>query len=983
MRRIVAFFINVPHYSKSTGGLLPVRYAMLQMHDNDLTCAQIPRLSLEKLAGASPFLARSAKAVAAASGGKTELDVIAERAAAPVTREAMRARLDAIDDPDQLDYAMRILRRDVMISTAARDITGAADFAEVVSTMTALAEETLSATVRVHAKALAARFGVPVGESGAVQDLMVVGMGKLGGEELNASSDIDLVFVYDEGGVTKPLPPYGNARREISCHEFFDKLARRVIASLNEPDGVGFVFRVDMRLRPFGDSGPLVVSSAMLEEYLYSEGRDWERFAWLKGRVVNRAVLGSPEDFESAKDALAGLVRPFVFRKYVDFSAISALARLHEMIRAETARREAGRDLGINVKLGRGGIREIEFICQTFQIIRAGREPLLRGKSTLPMLSELARQGLLKEETAARLQSDYVFLRNVEHALQYVDDKQTQVLSPEAAERERIAAMLGMRPEALTSHLSEVRNFVAATFDGIFHTEPPAPEEGDWPAGWRTGAETLADDLAQTLRGLGFADAGRLAERILKMMRSRLLPARTPEPREQLARFVHHVAERAAGWAQLRESSVSADEVLDRYLRLLEVVLGRPTYVALLNQYPDAAERVGKMLAVSGWAADYLAAHPLLLDELVDTRAVRVDNYTSVDRNDWIEALRRRLAEAADDRERQLNILRDAHHGALFHLLMADIDGRLTVERLADHLSALADAVLTVVVELAWESIATRHRESPRFAVVAYGKLGGKELGYASDLDLIFLYDDEAPEAEANYMKLVRRMISWLTMQTSSGILFDIDMRLRPNGENGLIVSSMEMFTRYQRNIDGNGAWSWEHQALTRARFCAGDPEVGAMFEAERSHILQLERSACDVAAGIIEMRRRMLAGHPNTTELFDVKHDRGGMVDFEFIVQMLVLSHSHTHAELVNNFGNILLCETAARLGLVRAESATGAVRAYRRYRNIQREIRLSRGEGPRCRVAPDVVAAEREAVLSLWREVFGTDEPQPQRVE
>ena len=309
---------------------------------------------------------------------------------------------------------------------------------------------------------------------------------------------------------------------------------------------------------------------------------------------------------------------------------------------------------------------------------------------------------------------------------------------------------------------------------------------------------------------------------------------------------------------------------------------------------------------------------------------------------------------------------------------MADIDGRLSVERLADQLSALADAVLAAVLELAWESIPSRHRDYPRFAVIGYGKLGGKELGYASDLDLIFLYDDDDPAAEGNYVKLVRRMLSWLTMQTSSGILFDIDLRLRPNGENGLIVSSMEMFRRYQRNDDGNGAWAWEHQALTRARFCAGDPEVGAAFEEERRHILMLPREPGDVAAGVLEMRAKMLEGHPNKTALFDVKHDRGGMVDLEFIVQYLVLAFSAKHHELVNNFGTTLLTEMAANLGLIDKDLAMQSVSAYRHYRNIQREIRLSRGETVKARVEPAVVQNDYPAVLALWREVFGTDEPQ-----
>ncbi len=942
----------------------------------DLTPTQ-PRLPLSAAAGVSLFVARSLAAMGAREQ-QAQTALIEKLAAAPFAREAMRARLDAIDDVQMLDFTMRSLRREVMLCVASRDIAGLADYHEVVETMTALAEETLSAAVRVNARALAQRFGVPTDAQGAPQDMLVVGMGKLGGAELNASSDIDLVFVYDEAGETRAVGEFAAARRSISNHEFFDKLARRVIASINDLDAIGFVFRVDMRLRPFGDSGPLVVSSAMLEEYLYSEGRDWERFAWLKGRVVNRAVFMTDESFSLAVSGLESLVRPFVFRKYVDFSAISALARIHEMIRAETTRREAGKDKGVNVKLGSGGIREIEFICQTFQIIRGGREPSLRGKSTPPMLAELARLGSISETTARTLTEDYIFLRNLEHALQYVDDKQTQTMPTDQAAIESLASMLGFTGAELLERLSAIRAFVGRTFDAIFHTESPKDDDEGWPAGWRSGAPSVEPALAEALSLAGYVHASDLAGRILKMMRSRLLPARSPQARDQLARLIKTVAGKAAGWAKLRESTVSPDEVFDRYLRLTEVVIGRPTYVALLNQYPDAADRVGRMLAVSRWAADYITEHPLVLDELVDMRAPRIDDYTSVDRSGWLEDLRARMKLLDNDRERQLNLLRDAHHGALFHLLMADIDGRLSVERLADQLSALADAVLAAVMELAWESIPTRHREYPRFAVIGYGKLGGKELGYASDLDLIFLYDDDDPQAESNYIKLVRRMLSWLTMQTSSGILFDVDLRLRPNGENGLIVSSMEMFRRYQRNSDGNGAWDWEHQALTRARFCAGDPQVGAAFEEERKFILMMPREAGHVAAGVLEMRARMLEGHPNKTDLFDVKHDRGGMVDLEFIVQYLVLAFSSRYPQLVNNFGTTLLTEMAADLGLIDKTLAKASVEAYRHYRNIQREIRLSRGETVKARVEPETVKADAAAVLSLWQAVFGTAAPQ-----
>ena len=373
-----------------------------------------------------------------------------------------------------------------------------------------------------------------------------------------------------------------------------------------------------------------------------------------------------------------------MFRKYVDFGAISALAKIHEMIRAETARKEAVKDRGTNIKLGSGGIREIEFICQTFQIIRGGREAELRGKTTGPMLKACAASGCIDEQTAERLNRNYVFLRNLEHCLQYVDDKQTQVLPKDDEERSRVAKMMGLTLAELDTEVAEIRAFVTATFDGVFHTKAPSDRVSNWPVGWSTGDPGLESELTDALAEDGFVEANKLAGRILKMMRSRYLNARTQQTREQLARFVPKVAKKAAGWAQLRESRVSADEVMERYLSILEMVLGRATYIALLNQYPDAADRVGRMLAVSRWAADYIAAHPLVLDELVDARNRVIDDYTPVDRSRWLEELRAQMRAADGDRERQLNHLRDAHHSALFQLLTADLEGRLTVERLAD-----------------------------------------------------------------------------------------------------------------------------------------------------------------------------------------------------------------------------------------------------------------------------------------------------------
>jgi len=872
-------------------------------------------------------------------------------------------------EAERLATALRRLRRRVLLSLIARDATGRADLAEVVGTMTALAELALEATVPVHARELAAAHGIPVGETGTPQDLLVVGMGKLGGAELNVSSDIDLIFVYDEDGETR-ADDGAAAARSLSNHEFFGRLGRRVIATLDDMRAEGNVFRVDMRLRPNGDAGPLAVSTSMLEEYLMVQGREWERFAWLKGRVVSSPVIATPAQFEAQCKALDAVVRPFVFRKYLDFGAIAALRELHALIRAETGRRNAGRERRAeNVKLGRGGIREIEFIAQTFQVIRGGREPRLRSKSTLQTLALLAEFGVLPQPTCDRLAASYVFLRNLEHALQYVDDAQTHLLPPGEAERGRVARLLGAADiDALIGAYRAVQDCVAGVFDSVF-TEPETDSrQAPLPAAWRASAAGDDGALVEHLAAQGFADPQGTGERLRAVLTSRRLQAVSESARarvERLLRRALHAAierSREAGAAH----DIGPDEHFARFAQLADVISGRQTYVSLLNQFPQAFDRVIRMLAASRWAADYLARHPILLDELLDERL----HEREPDWAAWSAAVRRQLEEAGDDQERQMDLLREAHHAQVFRLLIADLEGRLTVERLADHLSALADSTIALAIARAWLTVPRRHRAEPKFAVIAYGKLGGKELGYASDLDLIFLFDDDHPDAPDVYSMLARRVISWLTTQTSSGKLFDIDLRLRPNGNSGLMVSSFASFSRYQRNEDGLGAWIWEHQALTRARFSAGDSELGERFEQERTYVLTRPRDLDHLRAEVLAMRTRMHEGHPNPSSLFDLKHDRGGMVDIEFIVQFLVLAHAHRHSELVRNLGNIALLKMAGGLALIDAALAAEVADAYRTFRSIQHRLRLNGAE--RARVPPAEVEHEAAAVMRLWDAVF-----------
>lgn len=936
---------------------------------------KVPRLSHSEVPEVSAYFKNTLRAMFGEDEDKVR-SYVQEITQMFWTPEKMRERLAGIEDGEQLKSAMRRLRRDVMMSLVARDISGLANLEEVVTVMSDLAEIAIDRTVSVYAKELAKRFGVPRSETGVPQDLIVIGMGKLGGRELNVSSDIDLIFFYDCDGECGPTAEYPNVRKIISNQEFYERLAKKVIPALSEITWEGFVFRVDMRLRPNGDSGPIVGSSDMLEEYLMTQGRDWERFAWLKGRVVNGPVFASEQDFNIQKKNINDIVRPFVYRKYLDFGAISSLTDLHAKIRLSTQKRalESLKE-GQNIKLGRGGIREIEFIAQTFQVIRGGRNPFLRERSTLRALQALASENILVKDKAEMLSKIYVFLRNMEHALQYENDQQTQLFAADPEHRTRIAKMLGFTVEDLQKQLEISTEYVAARFDEIFQTKEEVSEE-DWPLGWENGAPGALPGLAKVLERNGFKETEELGQLILNLMSLRALKLINAGARQRMITLVKNTVEGKNKPEHLK--LISREELLRRYIKFYEVIAGRPTYVSLLLQYPLAAKRLGDVLGSGKWAAEYLNRHPLLLDELWDERLSQIDDYTPVDFSFYIERTRARLADIPeDDQETRMNLIREVHHARLFRLFLADMAGRLTVERLADQLSALADATLEIVMEEVWKTVPGRHIERPKFAIVAYGKLGGKELAYASDLDLVFLFEDDAQDAEKIYMRFARRLINWLTATTGSGVLFDVDMRLRPNGESGMLVSSVDSFEKYQKNEDGTGAWLWEHQALTRARYAAGDRDIGDKFEKIRIEILRRERNAGETKAEVLKMRQRMHDGHLNKTELFDVKHDEGGMVDVEFIVQYLVLQYSSKFPQLVNNFGNIKMLEMASDADLIPKDLAFEVSAIYRKYRRIQHEFRLNSPSVP-VRVPKEEFAEEAQKVRALWSLVFGPTEGQ-----
>jgi glutamate-ammonia-ligase adenylyltransferase len=859
---------------------------------------------------------------------------------APIDAQAIKATLARESAREPAPVALRRMRRLVMMALMERDLRALAPLAEVCATMTRLAEIATATALDAAMDEVAESYGVPLDRAGAPQDLLAVGMGKGGADELNVSSDLDLVFVFREEGVTSGIQPNGQPARRgsLDTSDFFTRVARRASAILSENTADGFVFRVDTRLRPNGDSGPLVVSLSMLEEYFYSQGREWERFAWLKARVIAASSVAGAEARERDDAALTRVVQPFVFRRYIDYDVFAGLRDLHRMIRAEAARRDFRHAGTRDVKLGRGGIREIEFAAQLFEIVRGGRDLDLRDRATLPTLAVLGERNLLPSAEAEGLAKAYGLLRRVEHAIQYREDEQTHRLPADAQVREEVAAMIGLTREQLESELDHACALVERVFNELL-AEPESEHAG--------GAQG-SDDLSETLD----ADTARRFESFREGPRYRAARADARRSIDALFAEAHRRGTGPTG--------------LNRLIDLLETVCRRPAYLALMVQFPHAFERVLQILGQSRWAAEYLIRHPIVLDELLDGNL-----QAPVDYGAWQSMVNARLDTAlidgAPDVELQMDMVREAHHSQLFRLLAQDLEGSLSVERLADHLSDLADRVIEIAIARVWPQLRLRFCDHPRFAVIGYGRLGGKELGYASDLDLVFLYDDDDERAPQAYAMLAQRVSAWLSTRTAAGQLFETDLRLRPNGNAGLMVSSVRAFEEYQKE----SAWVWEHQALSRARFCCGDAKVGAEFERIRREILQIERDPATLRDEVLKMRERMHDGHPNRSELFDLKHDRGGMVDIEFAVQYLVLLNARSHPRLLDNVGNIALLGRAAEEGLIAAGSAAEVADAYRRYRRLQHALRLD-NSGQYARIEPAEVATEVAAVTRLWDAVF-----------
>ena len=880
---------------------------------------------LQRLFGARPAL-------------EAELDACWQT---PVTMAPLQEWLDRHPiDENNLKPLLRQFKQWAASWITLRDLAGRADLAEVTQGMSLIAELSIQTALRVLQGPLIARYGAPRDAAGIKQEMIVIGMGKLGGRELNVSSDIDLIFVYPDDGETRQETGVGSSA-SISNFDFFTRLGKQLINAIADISEDGQVFRVDMRLRPNGDSGPLVCNFEMLENYFITQGREWERYAWIKARPLSG----------TRHDELEAIRRPFVFRKYLDFGTINALRELHVQIRREVAKK----DMANHIKLGPGGIREIEFIAQMFQLIRGGRDLGLQGKPTLMMLACLAQRGLIENSAYQELAAAYDFLRRLEHRLQYLDDAQTHTLPGNEQDRQLIAEAMGFADwPAMMQQLDLHRGQVTAQFESLL--ADPNRNGHSLTLLWQE-----ADDIERTtgeLERLGYRDAVGAARRLAAIRGGGRYQQLTATIRDRFDALMPRVIE-------VSLETPNPGRTLERILDLLEAISRRAAYLSLLQEYPQALQKVAQLVGSSGRIARYLQTHPILLDELLDPRLFETAP-------DWA-AFRAQLAAQLDaangDTERQMDILREAYHAQVFRLLAQDVSGLLTLEKLADYLSELADLMIDAALRHAWKALLTRHRDEPKFAVISYGKLGGKELGYGSDLDLVFLYEDADEKAGEIYSRLSTRLNTWLSAQTAAGQLFDTDLRLRPNGESGLVVSSIASFRKYQFE----SAWLWEHQALTRARFSAGDTAVGKAFEQIRLDVLCQPRDLAKLREEVLAMRQKMVDAHATHGDAaktkFNLKHDRGGLIDVEFAVQYLVLGYSHRHPELTGNLGNLALLDIAAGLGLIPTDLAAEVRDAYRHYRRLQHTLRLNDDE--RC-VPPASVGAQVSAVTALWQLIF-----------
>lgn len=874
-------------------------------------------------------------------------------------KDTLRSLLVGANSEALLMEVLRRFRNREMVRIAWRDIAGWAGLEETLSDLTFLAEACIGETLEHLFRQACDLRGTPINHAGEVQRMVVLGMGKLGAWELNYSSDIDLIFSYEDEGI---LPD----KKGTSYSEFYTRLARSLFKALDAITEDGFVFRVDTRLRPFGDSGPLVMNFDGMEQYYHGQAREWERYAMVKARVV-------AGDF-AAGEKLQAILTPFVYRRYLDFRAFGELRELKAKITLELKRK----DRLDNVKLGPGGIREIEFIGQAFQLIRGGQEKRLRVRGILDVLSLLGELGHLPLELVEKLKADYCFLRLVENRIQQYADKQTHDLPKDERQRLSLAFSLGF-PDwlAFKARLDEVRTEVHGIFGQVIESPQTLVESGqefDW-------VEADKDLLSSALLDMGYVHPDPLLAMLVDFRESHSIRRMTSRGATELNRILPLLLKAASKFD-------NALETVGRIQKLLEAIAGRNVYFTLLAEHPLAVSQLVKLASASSWIVNYIARFPLLLDELLDPRSL----YAPLSLGQLREELERWLARAdVDDLEHLMTAFRQFKQANVLRIAAADIMGAIPIMVVSDYLTWLAETLVEGVLRQAWRLTEERHGSPPGaapgeikgFGVIAYGKMGGLELSYSSDLDLVFLYggvDDTAlttggkpiPCAQF-YARVVKRMVTLLTTQLLAGSLYEIDLRLRPSGNSGLLVSSLEAYETYQME----NAWTWEQQALVRARFVVGDPKVGEGFSAIRLRTLGRHRDVDTLREEVRSMRDKMRENlETKTPGLFDLKQARGGIADIEFIVQFGVLSGAHEHDSLLQWTDVVRLLDSLKDTGFLGSDDADLLRRAYCLYRERAHRVALLE----QAALVPDQEFSEiRSRVREIWQEKMECRHPHP----
>lgn len=858
---------------------------------------------------------------------------------------------------DDVKSRLRRIRHRTLLRVLWREVFGLADLDETLGQLSVFADAALLAATRYAEKTLEPRFGCVRDSAGRPVPLVILGMGKLGGHELNFSSDIDLIFLFSEDGET-------DGARSVSAEEYFGRLSRLIIALIDESTADGFVFRIDIRLRPFGDSGPPVVSFAALESYLLQHGRDWERYAYVKARIVG------PQPGSDVVDALnRNLITPFVYRRYLDYGVFESLREMHAMIAAEVVRR----DLRDNVKLGPGGIREAEFIVQSFQLVRGGSDPGMQGRELQKVLPKLVSSRGLSADGADRLREAYRFLRRLENFIQAIRDQQTHDLPRSTADQARLCLAMGYADwEALQVDLHKHRASISGQFAEIAFRDPGGDTSLRQQLGraWEAGAsEEQWGDLLQQGNTQNAAD---LAARLVSFANTARVQQVDTVAELRLQRFIPELVMEV----MQADAPLSA---LTRTLGVVESILRRSAYLALLNENRAALARLVDLCGRSQYIADQIALTPVLLDELLDPRIYS----TEITKADLSTELKRRLATvASSDSEAQMQLIVQYQRATMFRIAVADFNGSLPIMKVSDGLTWLAETVLDETLRVAWRDLTARHgvpcyvvdgaRHEAGFGIIGYGKLGGLELSYGSDLDIVFLHDSHGDAQQTDsekpldntmfFARLVRRLVLFLTTQTGSGELYEIDTRLRPDGQKGLLVTSTDAFLRYQED----NAWTWEHQALLRARAVAGSPAVAKEFERIRKDTL-IERVKRDsLREDVISMRQRMRKELDRSdASRFDLKHGSGGIGDIEFLVQYLVLDQAKAHPDVIFYSDNIRQLDALTRAGCLEQATGDRLQDVYRLYR--LRQHHLSLDDQPPLADAAEF-QEERAFVTSIW---------------